>query len=220
VGRQPHAAEPGTVGSSSTPFAPAPPRRFASRGACLCCLCALFLPVAERSRHCFALWAVSQPSPASLMAAAAGDALIQLSVLLCVRNGERFLRAALDSVLQQRLSLAHCEPTAAADAAATTTATADAARPDPSIEFVLVDDASTDGTSAILREYAERGQWALTLARCTAQCPAACLGLVGLTLAGLEFTVRLPTCACICFCYQILACVCSPPACGAASVPV
>lgn len=52
-----------------------------------------------------------------------------VSVALCVYNGERFLRAQLDSVLAQR---------------------------DVELEVVALDDASTDTSGAILEEYARR----------------------------------------------------------------
>ncbi len=52
-----------------------------------------------------------------------------ISVALCVHNGERFLREQLDSVLAQR---------------------------DVELEIVALDDASSDGSGTILREYAAR----------------------------------------------------------------
>ena len=51
------------------------------------------------------------------------------SVLIPVYNGERFIARALDSVLAQTR---------------------------PYVELRVCDDASTDGTAAILRSYAER----------------------------------------------------------------
>lgn len=54
---------------------------------------------------------------------------IQVSVILPVRNGERFLAQAVESVLSQTLD---------------------------AIELVLVDDGSTDATSQIIREFARR----------------------------------------------------------------
>ncbi len=51
-----------------------------------------------------------------------------VSVVMCVYNGERYLTAAVDSILGQTMR---------------------------DFEFVIVDDGSTDGTGAILRRYAE-----------------------------------------------------------------
>ncbi|MDT0631199.1 glycosyltransferase [Rubrivirga sp. S365] len=57
------------------------------------------------------------------------QAVPRVSVLMAVYNGEQYLAEALDSVLAQTLS---------------------------DIEIVVVDDASTDGTAAILADYAAR----------------------------------------------------------------
>jgi glycosyltransferase involved in cell wall biosynthesis len=54
-----------------------------------------------------------------------------ISIALCTYNGERFLREQLDSLLAQE---------------------------HPNFEIVAVDDASTDGTLAILEACAEAGR--------------------------------------------------------------
>ena len=71
---------------------------------------------------------VSSPPPHAPTATPAGT-WPQVSVALCVYNGERFLRDQLDSLLAQE---------------------------DVELEVVIVDDCSTDGSLALLREYAAR----------------------------------------------------------------
>src|SRR5262249_7263082 len=58
-----------------------------------------------------------------------GTHLSMVSIVVPVYNGERFLRASLDSILAQTY---------------------------PRIEVLVMDDASTDGTPAILASYGER----------------------------------------------------------------
>lgn len=73
-----------------------------------------------------------------------------VTVLMAVRNGERFLRTAVDSILAQTY---------------------------PHFHFLVVDDASTDGTRAILRSYRHPAIELLGLGRHVGQTAALNIGL-------------------------------------------
>ena len=85
----------------------------------------------------------------------------QVSVVIPVWNGERYLREAIESVLAQNLE---------------------------KLELVVIDDGSTDGTSAILEEYVNNGR--IRVHRQTNQGLVAALN-AGLRIAQSKYVARL-----------------------------
>lgn len=87
----------------------------------------------------------------------------RISVLMSVYNGERYLRAAVDSILAQTFT---------------------------DFEFLIIDDGSTDGTGALLADYATRDPRVQVIVQAVNQGLTTSLN-VGLRLARGEYVARM-----------------------------